>query len=231
MKMNHLKSLVTAIAIFDMAYVSFAGAEDMLYRIRKIRKKKENEKTDETAFAEDDEDDLDCEWLDDLEEEYFDDEDVLTEDTIRKAAHCPADQIVTDTIFNLPEIRPLLRCLKYEEKEAAADLLSAYIGHLAECAPDDEQTFPVLMELLKATDTDPEADGLDAAGQLLEDSAKEQHGKPQYLIDYRNYQIILRQCRCVDKRRVVEVCRIMIQIVMVRLGLSYVSENAEGTVI
>lgn len=55
-----------------MAYISFAGAEDMIYRIRKIRKKKENEKTDETAFAEDDEDDLNCEWLDDdLEEEYF----------------------------------------------------------------------------------------------------------------------------------------------------------------
>ncbi|MCD8153416.1 MAG: hypothetical protein LUF78_01745 [Clostridiales bacterium] len=231
MKMNHLKSLITAIAIFDMAYVSFAGAEDMICRIRKSRKKKEKEQPDETDFTEDDEDDLDCKWLnEELEEEYYDDEEELTEDTIRRAAHYSAFLIVTDTIFNLPEIRPLLRCLNYEEKEAASNLLSAYIGYLAKCAPDEEQTFPVLMELLNATNADPESHDLDAAGQLLEDSAEEDPVSLLYLMDYRNYQATLKRFDFVDKRRAVEACQVIIRIVMVKLGIHYIPEEAEGTV-
>ncbi|MCD8067745.1 MAG: hypothetical protein LUE87_02410 [Lachnospiraceae bacterium] len=40
MKMNQMKTLLTAVAVFDMAYVGFVSAEDMIYRIKKWRKKK-----------------------------------------------------------------------------------------------------------------------------------------------------------------------------------------------
>lgn len=89
------------------------------------------------------------------------------------------------------------------------------------------------MELLKATNTDPDPDGLDVVGELLEDSAKEaldetmKEGSkklpivPLYLVNYRDYLVTLDLFWYADKHRIVEACRIIIQMVMLKLGIVY----------
>lgn len=227
--MNHLKSLVSAIAVFDVAYVGFASVEDIAHRMRRRERKKRKGCLNEEGRHND------CCGSSEVEEEEPFSEDELTEDTIRRAADRPAKEIVEDTIFGLPEVRPLLRCLKYEEMEAVEMLLSAYIGYLAENAPDEEQTFPVLMALLEATDVDVPLYEGDIPGRMLEESAREnaevRPERPQYLIDYRNYQVTIRLAGFVDKHKVLEVSRLIVRIVMVRLGIDYATGKAEGEVI
>ncbi|MCD7752120.1 MAG: hypothetical protein LUI10_10350 [Lachnospiraceae bacterium] len=251
MKMNQVKTLLTAVAMFDMAYVGFVSAEDMIYRIKKWRKKKKKSNVSLLDEAEDfdldwdGDEDFDLDWLDDEdfdldvpdEEDEAgneDDEDeaedltVLTKDIMKRASHTIPVRRIVEMIYDQPEVRPLLRCLKYEEKAAASSLLSAYIGYLADEAPEAEQTFPVLMELLNLTDTDPGINHQGLAEQVLEESAVGTDGVPSYLVDYRVYRATLRQFDFVDKCRVVEACRLIIGIVMVRLGIAFVSYDKAG---
>ena len=255
MKMNQVKTLLTAVAVFDMAYVGLVSAEDMIYRIKKWRKKKKKsnasvlDEDEEFDLDWDEDEDFDLDWLEDedfdldgLDEEddedeadNEDDEDesegeltVLTKDIIKKAAHTIPVRRIVEIIYEQPEIRPLLRCLKYEEKAATSSLLSAYIGYLADEAPEAEQTFPVLMDLLNLTDTEPGTNHPGLAEQVLEESAEGTDSVPSYLVDYRVYRATLRQFDFVDKRRVVEACRLIIGIVMVRLGIAFDSYDKAG---
>ncbi len=251
MKMNQMKSLLTAVAVFDMAYVGFVSVEDMIYRIRKWRKKK---KKSSASVLDEDEDfdldwdgdeDFDLDWLDDEDfdldvsdeedeagneddEDEADDLTVLTKDIMKRASHTIPVRRIVEMIYDQPEVRPLLRCLKYEEKAAASSLLSAYIGYLTDEAPEAEQTFPVLMELLNLTDAEPGINHQGLAEQVLEESAEGTDSVPSYLVDYRVYRATLRQFDFVDKCRVVEVCRLIIGIVMVRLGIAFDSYDKAG---
>ncbi|MCD8131556.1 MAG: hypothetical protein LUE16_09840 [Lachnospiraceae bacterium] len=73
MKMNQVKALLTAVAVFDMAYVGFTSAEDTICRIRKWRKKKKKSK----ASMLDEDEDFDLDWTDDedFDLDWLDDED------------------------------------------------------------------------------------------------------------------------------------------------------------
>ncbi|MCD8130397.1 MAG: hypothetical protein LUE16_03825 [Lachnospiraceae bacterium] len=248
MKMNQVKTLLTAVAIFDMAYVGLVSAEDILYRIKKWRKKKKKsnasvlDEEEDFDLDWDEEEDFDLDWLDDevfdldgLDEEDDEDEEgnaddedeadgeptVLTKDIIKRVAHTIPVRRIVEVIYEQPEIRPFLRCLKYEERAAAESLLSAYIGYLADEAPEADQTFPELRELLNMTNTNPGSDHMGMAEQILEESAEGTGSVPSYLVDYRVYRATLRQFDFVDKRRVVEACRLIIGIVMVRLGIAF----------
>jgi len=95
-----------------------------------------------------------------------------------------------------------------EEKilpNAARLLLSALIGFLAAEAPMDEQSFPLMMELLNCMEGEKEDGCQDAVDSLLEDAACNTRRHEEYYSNYQRYQLIQ-----VDKTRVILACRIII---------------------
>lgn len=92
-----------------------------------------------------------------------------------------------------------------QEQTAARLLLSALIGFLAAEAPMDEQSFPMVMELLNCMEGEKEDGCQDAVESLLEDAVRNTHRHEEYYSNYQRYQLMQ-----VDKKRVILACRILI---------------------
>ena len=92
-----------------------------------------------------------------------------------------------------------------QEQAAARLLLSALIGFLAAEAPMDEQSFPMVMELLNCMEGEKEDGCQDAVESLLEDAVRNTHRHEEYYSNYQRYQLMQ-----VDKTRVILACRIII---------------------
>ena len=93
----------------------------------------------------------------------------LSIDSIRQLYSGDAADFVEEKI--LPNAEKTMAVLTEQEQTAAHLLLSALIGFLAAEAPMDEQSFPLMMELLNCMEGEKEDGCQDAVDSLLEDAA------------------------------------------------------------
>ena len=105
----------------------------------------------------------------------------------------------------LPNAEKTMAVLTEQEQTAARLLLSALIGFLAAEAPMDEQSFPLMMELLNCMEGEKEDGCQDAVDSLFEDAACNTRRHEEYYSNYQRYQLMQ-----VDKTRVILACRIII---------------------
>ena len=80
--------------------------------------------------------------------------------------------------------------LTEQEQTAARLLLSAFIGFLAAEDPMDEQSFPLMMELLNCMEGEKEDGCQDAVESLLEDAVRNTHRHEEYYSNYQRYQLL-----------------------------------------
>ena len=93
----------------------------------------------------------------------------LSIDSIRQLYSGDAAEFVEEKI--LPNAEKTMAVLTEQEQTATRLLLSALIGFLAAEAPMDEQSFPLMMELLNCMEGEKEDGCQDAVDSLLEDAA------------------------------------------------------------
>ncbi len=127
----------------------------------------------------------------------------LSIDSIRQLYSGDAADFVEEKI--LPNAEKTMAVLTEQEQTAARLLLSALIGFLAAEAPMDEQSFPLMMELLNCMEGEKEDGCQDAVDSLLEDAACNTRRHEEYYSNYQRYQLMQ-----VDKTRVILACRIII---------------------
>ena len=127
----------------------------------------------------------------------------LSIDSIRQLCSDDAADFVEEKI--LPNAEKTMAVLTEQEQTAARLLLSALIGFLAAEAPMDEQSFPLMMELLNCMEGEKEDGCQDAVDILLEDTVRNTHRHEEYYSNYQRYQLMQ-----VDKTRVILACRIII---------------------
>ena len=127
----------------------------------------------------------------------------LSIDSIRQLCSDDAADFVEEKI--LPNAEKTMAVLTEQEQTAARLLLSALIGFLAAEAPMDEQSFPLMMELLNCMEGEKEDGCQDAVDSLLEDAACNTRRHEEYYSNYQRYQLMQ-----VDKTRVILACRIII---------------------
>ena len=102
----------------------------------------------------------------------------LSIDSIRQLCSDDAADFVEEKI--LPNAEKTMAVLTEQEQTAARLLLSALIGFLAAEAPMDEQSFPLMMELLNCMEGEKEDGCQDAVDSLLEDAACNTHRHEEY---------------------------------------------------
>ena len=88
---------------------------------------------------------------------------------------------------------------------ALTTLFCALIGYLKEEAPMDEQSFPMVMEMLNYAEGAKEDGDKDVIDILMEETAARTHLREEYFSDYRRYQLMQ-----VNKERVLLACRVII---------------------
>ena len=120
----------------------------------------------------------------------------LSIDSIRQLCSDDAADFVEEKI--LPNAEKTMAVLTEQEQTAARLLLSALIGFLAAEAPMDEQSFPLMMELLNCMEGEKEDGCQDAVDSLLEDAACNTRRHEEYYSNYQRYQLMQ-----VDNRPVV----------------------------
>ena len=96
----------------------------------------------------------------------------------------------------LPCGQETLSTLTEPEQTAARFLFCALIGYLKEEAPMDEQSFPMVMEMLNYAEGAKEDGDKDVIDILMEETAARTHLREEYFSDYRRYQLMQ-----VDKAR------------------------------
>ena len=112
----------------------------------------------------------------------------------------------------LPDAAETMNALSEAEKTAVSLLLKAYIGFLSEEATVDEQSFPMVKELLSYTQGSKEDGEKDAIDCLMEDTVSRTHRHREYYNNYQRYQLMQ-----VDKERVIMACNIIINDLIGRL--------------
>lgn len=127
----------------------------------------------------------------------------LSVDSIRQLYSGDVGNFVEERL--LPDAAKTMEALTEREQTAARLLLCALIGYLKEEARMDEQSFPMVMELLKYMEGEKEEGCQDPVDWLLEDANSRAHRHESYYNDYQRYQLMQ-----VDKKRVILACRILI---------------------
>src|SRR5699024_12366750 len=97
-----------------------------------------------------------------------------------------------------------LSALTEPEQTAARFLFCALIGYLKEEAPKDEQSFPMVMEMLNYAEGAKEDGDKDVIDILMEETAARTHLREEYVSDYRRYQLMQ-----VEKTRVLRDCGVI----------------------
>lgn len=127
----------------------------------------------------------------------------LSIDSIRQLYSGEIDEFVEKEL--LLDAAETMNALSEAEKTAVSLLLKAYIGFLSEEATVDEQSFPMVKELLSYTQGSKEDGEKDAIDCLMEDTVSRTHRHREYYNNYQRYQLMQ-----VDKTRVILACRIII---------------------
>ncbi|MEY8284615.1 conjugal transfer protein TraG [Lachnospiraceae bacterium 50-23] len=182
--MKYLVLFVKIITVFDLCCLAvYFGGDIVSSLIRKLKKKKPP--TDSFEFYEDSGDAP------------------LSIDSIRQLYSSDVETFVEERL--LPDAAKTMEALTEREQTAARLLLCALIGYLKEEARMDEQSFPMVMELLKYMEGEKEEGCQDPVDWLLEDANSRAHRHESYYNDYQRYQLMQ-----VDKKRVILACRILI---------------------
>ena len=182
--MSILITFIKLLAVFDLLVIAVYFGSDILSTVwSKFRKKPTQEESFDFS--------LDAAAI------------PLSIDSIRQLCSGDAADFVEDKI--LPNAEKTMAVLTHQEQTAARLLLSALIGFLAAEAPMDEQSFPMVMELLNCMEGEKEDGCQDAVESLLEDAVRNTHRHEEYYSNYQRYQLMQ-----VDKTRVILACRIII---------------------
>ena len=182
--MNTWNWLLHFLIIFDLvAFGIYFGGDILFTAISKVQKKSKKD------------DDLD---LYDFEIETAPQKRSLCVDSIRMLYSGEIDEFVEKEL--LPDAAETMNALSEAEKTAVSLLLKAYIGFLSEEATVDEQSFPMVKELLSYTQGSKEDGEKDAIDCLMEDTVSRTHRHREYYNNYQRYQLMQ-----VDKERVIKV--------------------------
>ena len=182
--MKYLVFVIKAVAVFDLCCLAvYFGGDIVSVLSGKWRKKKQPAE----LF------------------EFYEDsgEAPLSVDSIRQLYSGDVEAFVEERL--LPDAAKTMEALTEREQTAARLLLCALIGYLKEEARMDEQSFPMVMELLKYMEGEKEEGCQDPVDWLLEDANSRAHRHESYYNDYQRYQLMQ-----VDKKRVILACRILI---------------------
>ena len=182
--MKYLVFVIKAVAVFDLCCLAvYFGGDIVSVLSGKWRKKKQPAE----LF------------------EFYEDsgEAPLSVDSIRQLYSGDVEAFVEERL--LPDAAKTMEALTEREQTAARLLLCALIGYLKEEARMDEQSFPMVMELLKYMEGEKEEGCQDPVDWLLEDANSRAHRHESYYSDYQRYQLMQ-----VDKKRVILACRILI---------------------
>ena len=194
--MNTWNWLLHFLIIFDLvAFGIYFGGDILFTAISKVQKKSKKN------------DDLD---LYDFEIETAPQKRSLCVDSIRMLYSGEIDEFVEKEL--LPDTAETMNALSEAEKTAVSLLLKAYIGFLSEEATVDEQSFPMVKELLSYTQGSKEDGEKDAIDCLMEDTVSRTHRHREYYNNYQRYQLMQ-----VDKERVIMACNIIINDLIGRL--------------
>ena len=182
--MKYLVLLIKGVAVFDLCCLAvYFGGDIVSALLGRLRKKKPQAE---------------------LFEFYEDNgEAPLSVDSIRQLYSGDVGNFVEERL--LPDAAKTMEALTEQEQTAARLLLCALIGYLKEEARMDEQSFPMVMELLKYMEGEKEEGCQDPVDWLLEDANSRTHRHESYYNDYQRYQLMQ-----VDKKRVILACRIII---------------------
>ena len=182
--MSILITFIKLLAVFDLLVIAVYFGSDILSTVwSKFRKKPTREEPFDFS--------LDAAAV------------PLSIDSIRQLYSGDAADFVEERL--LPNAAQTMAVLTDREQTAARLLLSALIGFLAAEAPMDEQSFPMVMELLNCMEGEKEDGCQDAVESLLEDAVRNTHRHEEYYSNYQRYQLMQ-----VDKTRVILACRIII---------------------
>lgn len=182
--MKYLVFVIKAVAVFDLCCLAvYFGGDIVSVLSGKWRKKKQPAE----LF------------------EFYEDsgEAPLSVDSIRQLYSGDVEAFVEERL--LPDAAKTMEALTEREQTAARLLLCALIGYLKEEARMDEQSFPMVMELLKYMEGEKEEGCQDPVDWLLEDANSRAHRHESYYNDHQRYQLMQ-----VDKKRVILACRILI---------------------
>lgn len=127
----------------------------------------------------------------------------LSIDSIRQLYSDDVAAFVEATL--LPDAAKTMETLDGREQMAVRLLLCALVGYLKEEAPMDEQSFPMVMELLDNMNGGKEDGEVDAVDILLEDAARHTSWCKEYYSDYQRYRLMR-----VDKGRVILACQVIV---------------------
>ena len=147
--MSVLITFIKLIAVFDLLVIAvYFGGDILSTMLNKLRRKPKQEAPFDFA------------------------QDAVTVslsiDSIRQLYSRDAADFVEERL--LPGAEKTMEVLTDREQTAARLLLSALIGFLAEEAPMDERSFPMVMELLNCMEGEKEDGCQDAVDILLEDT-------------------------------------------------------------
>ena len=182
--MSILITFIKLLAVFDLLVIAVYFGSDILSTVwSKFRKKPTREEPFDFS--------LDAAAV------------PLSIDSIRQLYSGDAADFVEERL--LPDAAQTMAVLTVREQTAARLLLSALVGFLAEEAPMDERSFPMVMELLNCMEGEKEDGCQDAVDSLLEDAACNTRRHEEYYSNYQRYQLMQ-----VDKTRVILACRIII---------------------
>lgn len=183
--MNILIAFMKVLAAFDLCVIAvYFGGDILTAVIRKFQKKP----VQKELF------------------EFYDEDSAaapLSVDSIRQLYSGDVANFVEETL--LPDAAKTMETLTEREQTAARLLLCALIGFLKEEARMDEQSFPMVMELLNNMEGEKEDGYQDPVDSLLEDTFRRVNRYEEYYSDYQRYRLMQ-----VDKTRVILACRILI---------------------
>ena len=182
--MSILITFIKLLAVFDLLVIAVYFGSDILSTVwSKFRKKPTREEPFDFS--------LDAAAV------------PLSIDSIRQLYSGDAVDFVEETL--LPDAAQTMAVLTDREQKAARLLLSALVGFLAEEAPMDERSFPMVMEHLNCMEGEKEDGCQDPVDILFEETVHRTHRHEEYYSNYQRYRLMQ-----VDKTRVILACRILI---------------------
>ena len=182
--MSVLIIFIKLIAVFDLLVIAvYFGGDILSTMLNKLRRKPKQE--DSFDFS------LDAATV------------PLSIDSIRQLYSGDAADFVEERL--LPDAAQTMAVLTVREQTAARLLLSALVGFLAEEAPMDERSFPMVMELLNCMEGEKEYGCQDPVDILFEETVRRTRRHEDYYSNYQRYRLMQ-----VDKTRVILACRILI---------------------
>ncbi len=182
--MSILITFIKLLAVFDLLVIAAYFGRDILSTVwSKFRKKPRREEPFDFS--------LDAAAV------------PLSIDSIRQLYSGDAADFVEERL--LPNAAQTMAVLTDREQTAARLLLSALVGFLAEEAPMDERSFPMVMELLNCMECEKEDGCQDPVDILFEETVRRTRRHEEYYSNYQRYRLMQ-----VDKTRVILACRILI---------------------